>query len=176
MSNYQRTAQEYLQGITQEGIDQGCSLILHNILNVYQEAEEGEIVSEQLTGILPNHIDQYIMNLRYAQDLPISNLKILKSTLTDIKILSQIYDYLQSYPISNEGSFEQKIYFIEGSDSAIVVIPVLNDDKEITLHLELLHSSPQFIKDIWDKESTPTSISNIHLKNPGNLKPKRPKY
>ena len=176
MSKYQQRTQEYLQGITQESIDQGCSLILQNILNVYDEAQEGDIVSEQLTGILPVHIDQYIMGLRYAQDLPIGNLEIFRASITDISLLTQIYDYLQSYPLTCEGCFEQNIYFIEGSDSAIVIIPVLNDDKEITIHLELLHSSPPFIKDIWDKESTPNSISGISFKNPKDLKPKKPKY
>lgn len=153
--------------------EQACSFILKNIEQVYENADQWGTVSEEVKGVNPDEIDSYIMALRYNQNLPIKNIKVDSYTISDPLQLAELYDYTQTYPSEISFCCPQKIYFIEGSVSAITVIPVLTEKNSTTIYMELLFKSAPFIQDIWERSTTSKGLNSIQFINPKDLKKRK---
>lgn len=153
--------------------EEACPFILHNIEQVYDNADQWDTVSQEIPGITPKEINTYLMALRYNQNLPIKNIKVDSYTVSDPLQLAELYDYTQTYPTEIPFCCPQKIYFIEGDVSAITIIPVLTGEKETTVHMELLFKSAPFIQDIWERSTTSKGLNSIKFANPKDLKKRK---
>lgn len=152
--------------------ENACSFILHNIEQVYENADQWQSVSEEARGITPKEIDEYIMALNYNRNLPVKNIKVSSQAISDVLKLSEIYDYIQTYPKDTTTKYPQKIYFIEGDMSAITVIPVETERNNTTVYMELLFNSPSFINDLWNENSKRKGLGNIKFLKASDLKKK----
>ena len=154
--------------------DKSLLFILENIEQVYENADQWEEVSEEVRNITPREIDEYIMALNYAQNLPIKKIGVSSHPISDPLELLQLYDYTQSYPKEGfESYFPQKVYIIEGGMASLAVIPIYTDKDIITVHMQLLFSSPSFIRDLWTGDRKSKSLDTIKFVNPKDLKPKK---
>ena len=153
--------------------DAACAFILHNIGQVYENADQWQSVSEELRDITPKEIDEYIMALRYSKNLPIKNIQVASHAISDPLQLAELYDYTQTYPEEIQSYYPQKIYFIEGGLSAITIIPILTEKNNTTVHMELLFKTAPFIKALWQKNNTKNNLSSIKFVKPKDLKPKK---
>ena len=135
--------------------------VLHNISQVYYNADQWETVSEEKRDITPRELDSSLMELRYDQNLPIKNIKVDSVEVSDSELVSMIHDYTQTYPEGTYYNYPQKIYFIEGGVSAIVIIPIAIKKGLIGIHMELFFRSPQFIQSL--KEENKKSFSKLNL-------------
>ncbi len=129
-----------------------------------------QVVEETLNHIDLKDIDIYLEKIGKDQDLSVKNLSVESITITDIEKFAQICDYLQinnvKYPLRNP----QKIYFIESAESAITFIPIELDDRSVSIYIEPLESSPDWITELWatnmDKKK---SLEDIEFINPRDL-------
>jgi hypothetical protein len=153
--------------------DKSLLFILENIEQVYENADQWQYVCEEVRDITTKDIDEYIMALNYKQDLPIKNINVSSQPISDVLKLSEIYDYIQTYPKNTPTKYPQKVYFIEGDMSAITVIPVQTESNNTTVYMELLFDSPSFINELWRENSKRKGLGSIKFVNPKDLKPKK---
>lgn len=160
-------------GIDNEDKSGAWDFVLHNISQVYYNADQWETVSEEVDGITPEELDTSIMELRYAQNLPIKNLKVDSVEVSDSELVSIMHDYTQIYPQERYYHFPQKVYFIEGGVSSIVIIPIAIKKDLVGIHMELFFKSPKFIQSL--KEEDKKSINRLRFLKPSELKNRRNK-
>jgi hypothetical protein len=69
--------------------------------------------------------------------------------------------------------YPQEIYFIESAGSAITFIPIELDNNSISIYIEPLENSPDWITELWainkDKRK---SLEDIKFVNPRDLHPR----
>ncbi len=153
--------------------DKSLLFILENIEQVYENAEQWGEVSEEVRDITPKEIDEYIMALNYAQNLPIKKISVSSHPISDPLELLQLYDYIQTYPKDTPTKYPQKVYFIDGDMSAVTVIPVQTEVNSTTVYMELLFDSPTFINKLWRQSDKSKGLDSIKFVNPKDLKPKK---
>lgn len=114
------------------------------------EMDENEPPSDFiLSDITTEEIDQYLGVIKNNQDVPQKLLKLSWSKIKDEGFFAMLCDYSSVYPIPKELSPNQKIYFIETSESAITLIPIDIGDKKVNVNITLLQNSPKEIKNIY---------------------------
>jgi len=153
--------------------DKSLLFILENIEQVYENADQWEYVCEEVRDITTQDIDEYIMALNYNKNLPIKNIKVSSQPISDILKLSEVYDYIQTYPKDTPTKYPQKVYFIEGDMSAVTVIPVQTERNSTTVYMELLFDSPTFINELWRESSEKKGLDSIKFVKASDLKKRR---
>lgn len=113
------------------------------------------------------------MSCRYSGDLPIKEIQVKSAEVSEKDILIQLYDYTEAYPEEELFLKGQKIYFIEGSISALTIIPIQLTENQMHIHMELLDRSPEFINDIWWGRHKKKSIADLPFLKPSEWKNKK---
>ena len=140
-----------------------CEFILQNIMQVYKNANEWDLVSEEFEGLSLEQTHSLITTLPITQSADIKQIGVSFSKITDPSILVQLYDIYQTYP-KQQYNGNQNIYFVEGGLSAIIIIPIKTSDGTITIIMQLLDSSSYFIKNIWEGKRKTQSLDEISQK------------
>ncbi len=104
-----------------------------------------------LEDITTDEIDQYLKVIKRDQDVPEKLFKLGSYRIRDEGIFAMLCDYSCVNPIPKEIAKNQRIYFIESSDSAITLLPIDIGKNQININICLLQNSPQFIKDMHMK-------------------------
>ncbi|MHC1716899.1 MAG: hypothetical protein AB9915_03400 [Candidatus Dojkabacteria bacterium] len=157
-------------GIQDKRKQEALNTILYNINQMYENAEEGDVVSETVSGITLKDIDRYMVEIVRRHLSPIKLLRIRAVEITNPLIIANIHDYTD-IDYEND-SFYQKIYFIEGGDFALTFMPIQEDEEQIRIHMEPLDSSPKFIKKIFIEQDTTKSIGDLTFLKAKDLKPR----
>lgn len=113
--------------------------------------EYDPLVDIILEDISIEEVDTYLRVIKNDQDIPEKLLKVNRYSVKDEGTFAMLCDYSCVYPIPKDLSKNQKVYFIESSDSAITLIPIDIGDKQVNINICLLQNSPQFIKDMYLK-------------------------
>lgn len=146
-----------------------CTFLSKNIGNVYN-GDQWTTVSEDITNVNPKEVDEYIMSFRYSQNLPIKNIKVDSVTIEDKNVIADIRNHTNTFPKGLLPVAPQMLYFIEGGESAIVIIPVFIDKNNLRIYLELLDSSSQIIKDYYFDKNDKKSLKGIKFIKASDLK------
>lgn len=154
-------------GIKQEALD----FVRFNLSQMLKYPNQYQIVEETVNHIDLRDLDIYLKKIGRDQDLGIKNLSIESVTVTDIEKFSQICDYLQINNVRYPSKNPQKIYFIESAESAITFIPIELNDRSVSIYMELLENSPDFITELWaiNKDEKNKGLESIKFVNPRDL-------
>jgi hypothetical protein len=130
-----------------------------------------QVVEETINHIDLKDIDIYLGKIARDQDLGVKNLSVESVTITDIERFAQICDYLQINNVRYPSRYPQKIYFLESPESAITFIPIELDDRSISIHIEPLESSSDWITELWaiNKDKKKTRLEDMKFVNPWDL-------
>lgn len=160
-------------GIDNTERDKSLLFILENIEQIYENADQWQYVCEELADVTTQDIDEYIMALNYNKNLPIKEIKVSSYAISDILKLSEVYDYIQTYPKDTPTKYPQKVYFIEGDISAVTVIPVQTESNNTTVYMELLFDSPTFINELWRESSKKEGLDSIKFVKASDLRKRK---
>ena len=117
----------------------------------YDGPEDNPIVDFKLYDINTKDIHEYLGKITVDQDLPQKLLKTSFVKINDENEFATICDYCQVYNAPLSSQTKPRVYFIESADSAITLIPIQLFDDQVNIHISLLGSSPEFIKDMYKK-------------------------
>lgn len=131
-------------GIEEEAKQSGLDQILFNINQMYKYGKDSDTVSFEVEDITIKDIEAYLKKIEIEQDSPIKFLTINSVTISNIDDNSEILDGFSTYPISP--SYNQKVYFIEGGEFALTLIPIEVEDGKIHIIIQPLESSLPYIK------------------------------
>jgi len=102
-----------------------------------------------LEDITTSEVGEYLTVIRKGQDVPDKLFKVSSYKVRNEGLFAMLCDYSCVYPIPKDLSKDQKIYFIESSDSAITLIPIDIGGKQINVNITLLQNSPEEVKNIY---------------------------
>jgi hypothetical protein len=155
------------EAVKQEALD----FVRFNISQMLKYPNQERVVEETLTYIDLKDIDLFLRKIEEDQDLDINNLLIESVNITDIQKFAQICDYLEIDKVNYPSRYPQKIYFIESAESAIPFIPIELDNRSVSIYIEPLESSPDFITELWaiNMDKKKKSLEDIEFVNPRNL-------
>ncbi|HRY22717.1 MAG TPA: hypothetical protein P5311_03070, partial [Candidatus Dojkabacteria bacterium] len=155
------------EAVKQEALD----FVRFNISQMLKYPNQERVVEETVSHIDLKDIDLFLRKIEEDQDLDINNLLIESVNITDIGKFAQICDYLGIDNVNYPSRHPQKIYFLESAESAITFIPIELDNRSVSIYIEPLESSPDFITELWainiDKKKK--SLEDIEFVNPRNL-------
>jgi len=131
------------------GIEEGAKqsdldAILFNINQMYEYGKDFDTVSFEIEDITTKDIEEYLKKIEIEQDSPIKLLTINSFTIPDIEYTSEVLDEFSIYPVSK--SLNQKVYFIEGGEFALTLIPIEVEDGKICIIIQPLEKSLPYIK------------------------------
>lgn len=155
------------EAVKQEALD----FVRFNISQMLKYPNQERVVEETVSHIDLKDIDLFLRKIERDQDLDINNLLIESVDIIDIEKFAQICDYLGIDNVNYPSRHPQKIYFLESAESAITFIPIELDNRSVSIYIEPLESSPDFITELWainiDKKKK--SLEDIEFVNPQNL-------
>jgi hypothetical protein len=154
-------------GIKQEALD----FVRFNISQMLKYPNQYQVVEETVNQINLKDIDLYLRKMDREQDLDVKDLSIESIDITDIEKFGQICDYIQIDSVNYPSRHPQRIYFIESAYSAITLIPIELDNRSLSIYIEPLESSPDFITELWaiNKDKKDKGLEGIQFVNPRNL-------
>jgi|GEM_PF-967838 len=163
-------------GIDDLAKQKALDFLMFNISQMLKYPNQYQVVEETVKQIDLKDIDIYLGEIARGQDLDAKNLSVESVTITDIEEFAQIYEYLQIIDVKYPPRNLQKIYFIESAESAITFIPTELNNNSISIYIEPLESSPDWITELWatnrDKKK---SLEDIKFVNPRDLHPRKNK-
>lgn len=119
------------------------------------ESDENELPFDYIINDLTlDDIDKYIEKIGLDQDLPFKLVKITDSKVKDEKTFLDICEHCSISDVGYNPRLNNKLYFIETADNAIVVIPIQLEKGLINIHIDLL-----------DKEHIPQSVYDMYMKS-----------
>ncbi len=139
---------------------ESLNTILFNINQMFHCGIEGDIVSETVSGISLKEIDLFLNQIATRQSTDIELFRIRPTYIEDPMLVDTLYDYVQIYPLGRKG-YKQVVYFIEGSDFALTLIPIEEGRGDIRIHMEPLECCPDFITEKYNDLDNRKSIENI---------------
>jgi hypothetical protein len=158
-------------GIDDSVKQEALNFLRFNISQMLKYPNQYQVVEETINHIDLKDIDIYLGKIARDQDLGVKNLSVESVTITDIERFAQICDYLQINNVRYPSRYPQKIYFLESPESAITFIPIELDDRSISIHIEPLESSSDWITELWaiNKDKKKTGLEDIEFINPWDL-------
>jgi hypothetical protein len=149
---------------------EALSTILFNINQMYEHATEDDILSETIYDVSLPEVYAYLRDIETDQDSPIKLLRIRYTKIHDFDTVANLYDYTQVYP-EKEPPYDQRVYFIEGDDFALTLIPVEEKKGQIQIHMTALDASPDFITEMFAELDSKKSLEELGLIKASDLKP-----
>lgn len=131
-------------GIKQEALD----FVRFNLSQMLKYPNQYQVVEETVKQIDLKDIDIYLKKIDKDQDLGVKNLTVEPVAISDLEKFTQICDYVQIDNVNYPPRNLQRIYFIESAYSAITLIPIELDNRSLSIYIEPLESSPDFIKEL----------------------------
>lgn len=107
-----------------------------------------------LSDLTLDDIDKYIGKIGLDQDLPFKLVKITDSKVKDEKTFLDICEHCSISDVGYNPRLNNKLYFIETADNAIVVIPIQLEKGLINIHIDLL-----------DREHIPQSVYDMYIES-----------
>lgn len=153
--------------IKQEGLD----FIRFNISQMLKYPVQYRVTEETVDFIDLRDVDLYLRKIDHDQDIGVKKLSIDAVTITDIEQFAAICDYVEIDKVNYPSRIPQKIYFIESADSALTFIPIELDDGSVSIYIEPLESSPDFITEMWaiNRDKNEKGLEGIKFVNPRDL-------
>ncbi len=154
----------------QDNKQEALSTILFNINQMYEHATEDDILSDTIYDVSLPEVYAYLQQIEQDQDSPIKLLRIRYVSVQDFDTIATIYDYTQVYP-ETEAPYNQRIYFIEGADFALTLMPIEEKKGQIQIHMTALDASPDFITEMFAELDRKKSFEDLGLIKASQLKP-----
>jgi hypothetical protein len=164
-------------GIDDSVKQEALNFLRFNISQMLKYPNQYQVVEETINHIDLKDIDIYLGKIARDQDLGVKNLSVESVTITDIERFAQICDYLQINNVRYPSRYPQKIYFIESAESAITFVPVELENHSISIYIETLESSPDWITELWaiNKDKKKKGLEDMKFVNPWDLPSKSKK-
>lgn len=156
--------------IEQDNKQEALLTILFNINQMYEHATEDDILSDTIYDVSLPEVYAYLQQIEQDQDSPIKLLRIRYASVQDFDTIATIYDYTQVYP-EKEPPYNQRIYFIEGADFALTLMPIEEKKGQIQIHMTALDASPDFITEMFAELDRKKSFEDLGLIKASQLKP-----
>ncbi len=113
--------------------------------------ERGIFTDMVLDDVNTTEIDRYLRVLDKNQDLPYKLYKCSSVDVLDMGTYDMLCDYSQVNDVPIDPCIQQKVYFIETSDFAVTVIPIQLNGNHVSVNIEPLEHSPEFVKEMYKK-------------------------
>lgn len=113
--------------------------------------EKGVFTDMVLEDVNTTEIDRYLKVLDKNQDLPYKLYKCSSVDVLDMETYDMLCDYSQVNDVPIDPSIQQRVYFIETSDFAVTVIPIQLNGNNVSVNIEPLEHSPEFVKEMYKK-------------------------
>lgn len=152
--------------------EKGFETLYNGIFQICQNANEWDIISEDINSIDLDEIDEYLKTLPRRQDLPIKLPLIVSADISDTMMFSDLCDHTGVSPKQDFPYDKKRIYFLETADTAVTIIPIRTDYDTIHIHMELFHMSPEFIQLIQKDASGKKEFDRKKFKKASELEPK----
>ena len=124
-------------------------------INSALESNEDKLPFDYILNDLTlDDIDKYIEKIGLDQDLPFKLVKITDSKVKDEKTFLDICEHCSISDVGYNPRLNNKLYFIETADNAIVVIPIQLEKGSINIHIDLL-----------DREHIPQSVYDMYIES-----------
>ena len=124
-------------------------------INSALESNEDELPFDYIMNDLTlDDIDKYIEKIGLDQDLPFKLVKITDSKVKDEKTFLDICEHCSISDVGYNPRLNNKLYFIETADNAIVVIPIQLEKGLVNIHIDLL-----------DREHIPQSVYDMYIES-----------
>ncbi len=124
-------------------------------INSALESDEDELPLDHIMNDLTlKDIDNHIRKIELDGDLPFKLVRITDSQIKDEKTFLDICEHCFISGVRYNPKLENKVYFIETADNAVVVIPIQLEKGLINIHIDLL-----------DKEHIPQSVYDMYIES-----------
>ena len=124
-------------------------------INSALESNEDELPLDYIMNDLTlDDVDKYIEKIELDQDLPFKLVRITDSQIKDEKTFLDICEHCSISDVGYNPRLNNKLYFIETADNAIVVIPIQLEKGLINIHIDLL-----------DREHIPQSVYDMYIES-----------
>ncbi len=136
-------------GIEEAAKQEPLDFIRENLNKIPQSMRQGEVIDEIVEDLSIRELYQYMQQVKRNQDLDLVDPRIRYVSITELETFVDICDYRQINNIRHPFNEEQRVYFIESSDFATVLIPIQLDDRSLNLFMEPLDSSSELIRQMF---------------------------
>jgi hypothetical protein len=138
----------------QESLD----LILQGLTALLTSDREKPI-EKDVFDITLDDIDNYLKQIDRNKDIDAQLLRFTDARIRNEEIFRDICNHLN---VANaEYKEDEKIYFIESSDSIVTFIPINRTDNSTRFRIELWQNSPPFIQDMYEDPDKVPSLDSL---------------
>jgi hypothetical protein len=138
----------------QESLD----LILQGLTALLTSDREKQI-EKDVFDITLDDIDNYLKQIDRNKDIDAQLLRFTDARIRNEEIFRDICNHLN---VANaEYKEDEKIYFIESSDSIVTFIPINRTDNSTRFRIELWQNSPPFIQDMYEDPDKVPSLDSL---------------
>ncbi|MDD4381819.1 MAG: hypothetical protein PHE21_00525 [Candidatus Dojkabacteria bacterium] len=123
---------------------------------------EGGSIDKEVMDINREDVDVYMRKIVDDQDLEYKLTRVRSLHVDDLKTFWLLCDSANVCNVEPPLIGEQKVYFLETSDSAVFLYPIQMSHKKMHIHIELFNdNTSKFIKDMRDKLNEEKDLKNI---------------
>jgi hypothetical protein len=137
-------------GIEDSAKQHPLDFIRENLENIPKSMIEGDVVDKVVEDITLTNVYDYMTQIKNNQSLFLKKVTIDYATiLSESQRFPHICRRCRVSNVKYPANEKQRIYFIQNSDFATVLIPIDLGDGTINIYMEALDSSSEIITEIW---------------------------
>jgi hypothetical protein len=140
----------------QESLD----LILQGLTALLTSDREKPI-EEDVFDITLDDIDDYLKQIDRNKDINAQLLRFTDARIENEEIFRDICNHLNVANVEYRG--DEKIYFIESSDSIVTFIPINRTDNSTRFRIELWENSETFVKKMYRDPDEKPSLDSLNF-------------
>jgi len=139
-------------------------VIRNGIKSTIEASDSGMFIDEVVMDIDRKNVDNYMRQIVDDQDLEYKLTRVRSIQADDLESFWLLCDRAAVYNVEPPLIGEQKVYFLETSDSAMLLYPIQMSHKKMNIHMETLDiDTPLFLKNMWLKLNKKKSLRDINF-------------
>jgi hypothetical protein len=147
-----------------EAMQNSVDTITHGIKSIIETGDSSQFIDEVVMDITNRDVHSYMRQIVEDQDLEYKLTKISAYTVDDFQIFWQLCERANVYNVDAPLIGEQKVYFLETADSAMILYPIKLGSNKLNIHMELMDiDTPKFLKNMWNKLNEKKSLKDIRF-------------
>jgi hypothetical protein len=124
--------------------------IRENLKDIPESMTDEDCIDKIVNDISLTDVYNYMTQIKDNQDLPLKRVTIDYAIIfSEDPRFTPICKHCGINNVKYPPNEKQRIYFIQSSDFATVLIPIDLGDAKLNIYMEALDCSPEIIKEIW---------------------------
>ena len=133
-----------------EAMQNSVDIITHGIKSIIETGDSSPFIDEVVMDITNRDVHSYMRQIEEDQDLEYKLTKISAYTVDDFQVFWKLCERANVYNVDAPLIGEQKVYFIETADCAMILYPIKLGSNKLNIHMELMDTdTPKFLKNMW---------------------------